>query len=181
MPTLPRRRRLAWLAPAGLCAAAGAAQAQTSESFQVSATVEAGCSIDGVGTSGDAGAMGLLDFGQDSALSTATHSASLSAGQTITLRCTPGVDLSMTIDGGANAAGGVRNLQLGPDTASRLQYRLYADAGFSDEIGINASRSVAVTVANANDVRLPVFARLVLPGDRAAGAYADTLLVALEW
>lgn len=193
MPTIPQRkgreRRSTALTRsrarlAGLCAAAAAphaAWAQTTASFQVSATIEAGCSVDGIGTGGDAGTMGVLDFGRDSSFSTATHTASLSGSQTFTLRCTPGVDLSMTIDGGENAAGGVRNLQLGSDTASRLQYRLYSDAGFGDEIGINASTGIAVTTANMNDVRLPVHARLTLPGGRPAGTYADTLLVVLEW
>lgn len=156
-------------------------RAETSAIFQVSAVIEAGCSVDGFGSAGNAGTIGTLDFGEDSGLSTAVHTAVLVGNQVITLRCTPGVTLSMAIDGGQHGAGGIRNLQMGEEMADRLQYRLYADASFNQEIGIGQSRSIAITGAAMNDVELPVFGRLVLPGAQSAGVYTDTLIITLDW
>jgi len=157
------------------------ARAETTASFDVSATILAGCAVDGVGTNGDVGSIGILDFGHDTTLSTASHNAALAGSQTIALRCTPGVALNMTLGGGQHASGGNRNMQLGSSTAERLQYRLYADAGMTDEIGIDQQRSILVTAANMNDVQLPVYGQVSLSGGSAAGTYTDTLLVTLTW
>lgn len=157
------------------------ALAGTSASFEVLASIVAGCAVDGVGMSGDAGLIGTLDFGRDTTLSTASHSAVLSENRAITVRCTPGVTLYLAIDGGLYASGGVRNLQMGGSATDRLPYRLFSDAGMTDEIGIGQSRSILATAATMNDVWLPIYARLSLPGGTAAGSYTDALLVTLTW
>ncbi|WP_443969462.1 Csu type fimbrial protein [Sphingobium sp. CR28] len=159
----------------------GPADADTGATFEVSATIVAGCAVDGVGTSGDAGLIGTLDFGRDTTLSTATHNAALGANQTMILRCTPGVSLSLKLGGGQHASGGNRNMQRGSSSADRLQYRLYANAGMTDEVMIDQDRSILVTAANINDVQLPVYAQVSLPGGSAAGTYTDTVLVTLTW
>jgi len=164
-----------------LLALAGAARAETTATFEVSATIVAGCAVDGIGTSGDAGSIGTLDFGHDTTLSTASRDAALVGSQMIVLRCTPGVALSMTLGEGLHASGGDRHMQLGSSTAERLQYRLYADAGMTDEIGIDQARSILVTASNMNDVELPVYAQVSLPGGSLAGTYADSFLVTLTW
>jgi spore coat protein U-like protein len=158
-----------------------AVRAETTAPFEISATIAAGCAVDGLGTSGDAGTIGTLDFGLDTTLSTASHSAALTGSQAITLRCTPGVTLRMAIGGGQHPSSGERHMQLGPSAADRLRYRLYADAGMTDEIGIDQDRSITVSSANMNDVELPVYASVSLPGGSTAGIYTDTLLVTLTW
>lgn len=175
-----RNGRCAGLALAAACCASGA-PAQTSAAFDVSATIQTGCGVDGVTDGSDAGTIGVLDFGTDSALSTATRTANVAASQAIRLRCTPGAVLNMRIDGGQYVTSGVRAMQLGTSTAQRLQYRLYRDAGFTQEIVINVNVPITVTAANMNDVRLPVYARLVLPGNRQSGIYTDRVLVTLDW
>ncbi len=40
---------------------------------------------------------------------------------------------------------------------------------------------MAVTGSNENDVLLPVYGVLTLPGDLPAGTYTDTLLITLSW
>ncbi len=157
------------------------AQAETSVEFTVSAAIAAGCMIDGFGSSGNAGSLGALDFGTDSAFSTATHNASLLAAQTIRLRCTPGVNLTMAIDGGSHAAAGSRNLQLGGNSALRLAYSLCADAACSQPLAISSGRVIPVSSTNSNDVKLPIYGRLTLPGQANAGTYTDTLTVTLTW
>lgn len=160
---------------------ASLAHAETSAEFDVSATIAAGCLIDGLGSSGNAGALGTLNFGQASALSTATRNASFVAAQTLRLRCTPGVNMTMAIDAGSHAASGSRNLQLGTNSALRLAYSLCADAACSQPLAIGGSRVIAVTGANSNDVKLPIYGRLTLPGQANAGTYTDTLIVTLTW
>lgn len=157
------------------------AYAETSAEFDVAAQIVAGCRVDGLGGSGNAGTIGTLDFGSDSSLSTATHSATTTTTQAIRLRCTPGVALSMSIDGGAHAAAGLRNLQRGSDTASRIAYALCSDPACNQPIAIGGSTAVSVTSLGGDDVRLPVHARLTLPGGRVPGTYADLLTVTLTW
>lgn len=157
------------------------ARAETSASFDVTASIVPGCSVDGLGTSGHAGTIGTLDFGSDSSLSTASHSASTTANQAIRLRCTPGVSLQMSIDGGAHAASGTRHLQLGADSTARIAYRLCDDAPCTQQIAIGGSVSRTISAADANDVRLPIHAALDLPGGLPPGTYSDTLMVTLSW
>lgn len=180
---LSSQRRLtpAALAIVVMCGGGTRADAETSTSFDVGATIVAGCLVDGLGSSGSAGHMGTLDFGSDSSLSTATHSAALGATQAIRLRCTPGVSLAMAIDGGENSASGARHLQRGADTAARIGYILCSDAGCTQPIAIGASASIVVTALNSEDVRLPLYASLTLPGALPPGHYSDTLMVTLSW
>lgn len=160
---------------------ATAVHAETSRTFQVTAAIQPGCAVVGLGTSGNAGTIGTLNFGTDSSLSTATHSASLLSTQTIVLRCTPGVSLLMAIDGGQHAASGMRNLQSAANAAARLGYSLCADAGCTTPIGIGQQIGITVTSANMNDIRLPVFGRLILPGNRPPGTYSDVLTMTLTF
>ncbi len=157
------------------------AYAETTAQFDVSATVTSGCLVDGFGDSGHAGNIGTLDFGTDSTFSTATHSASITSNQTIRLRCTPGIALAMSVDGGDHAAAGARHLQRGSDNSARIAYTVCRDAGCTLPIAIGGSASVSVTPANSDDVRLPLFATLTLPGALPPGAYSDTLTVTLTW
>ncbi|MCI4590291.1 spore coat U domain-containing protein [Sphingobium sp. BYY-5] len=158
----------------------GPVQAETSKSFGVSATIQAGCAIDGLGMSGNAGSMGTLTFAPQPSVATTTVHASLTGSQAVTLRCSPGVQLSMTINGGLHQASSNRNLQLA-STTERLVYSLCADAGCTQAIGINQGVAIGVTTANMNDVHLPIFSSLTLPGDTPPGTYTDTLTITLSW
>lgn len=162
-----------WL-PAG-------ARAATSASFEVSATVTAGCLVDGLGASGNAGRIGTLDFGEDSTFSNAVHTATTTATQAIRLRCSPGVTLRMTIDGGAHVGNSTRNLQRGATQTARIPYTLCRDAACTQLIGINVQSTMVITTANTEDVRLPIYGRLTLPGTLPPGTYTDTLTVTLTF
>ena len=144
--------------------------AVTSQSFQVSATVTPGCLVVGGGSN-----YGALTYGSYSALSTSTVSAALIGG--VTLQCTPGVTLSMSVNGGLHSSTG-RNLQLNTGTA-RVAYQLFQDAAFSQSLGI--SQSVNVTYSDANNISLPIYGRVQLPGNQPGGTYSDTLQVQLSW
>lgn len=177
--------RTALIAPVAVLAGGGyglsPARAETTAQFEVSATIAPGCLVDGVGGSGQAGTIGTLDFGTDSTFSTATHTATTTASQGIRLRCTPGVNLMMAVDGGGHAGAGVRHLQRGGDTAARIAYSLCRDAACNQPLAIGGSAAIAVTGANSEDVLLPLFASLTLPGALQPGTYTDTLTVTLTW
>lgn len=158
-----------------------ASRAETTAQFEVSATVTPGCLVDGLGGSGHAGTIGTLDFGVDSTFSTATHTATTTTGQGIRLRCTPGVNLMMGVDGGSHAAAGARHLQRGSDTAARIAYAVCRDAACNQPIAIGGTAAIAITGANSDDVILPIFAALTLPGGLIPGTYTDTLTVTLTW
>ena len=178
---LLRRPALTALAMIALCEGGIGARAETGASFDVAATVSSGCQVDGLGSSGDAGNIGTLDFGMDTSFSTATHHTSIGASQTIRLRCTPGVTLLLSVDGGTHAQGGARHLQKDGDPSARLAYALCRDAACAQPITIGGNTSISVTSANSDNVRLPLHASLTLPGNVPGGVYSDELLVTLSW
>lgn len=167
------------MAAGALVFAAAGARAELSHNFQVGATIESGCLIEGPGAS--TGNFGTLDFGTASALSTETRTVALANGGTLTLRCTPQTMLSMTVDGGQHVTGSIRHLQRGADAASRIAYALCTDAMCAQPIVISQPVAITVAAGNADDVKLPIFGRLTLPGNVPAGVYADTLTLVLSW
>lgn len=152
--------------------------AATRAGFRVSANVTQGCLVNHAppGNGGNLGNLGRLDFGRHPATSTARIGAQLTPNGAITLACTPGIALRMTVDGGQHATGGLRHLGAGN---ARLAYRLYADAGLSREIPIGGNLSI--DYGNPDDIRLPIHAALQLPGNQSAGRYQDRLTVTLSW
>ena len=144
--------------------------AVTSQSFQVSATVTAACLV-----MGGASNYGNLDFGTQSALATNTVPVQLSAS--VQLQCSPGVTLNMSVNGGQHNGNG-RHLQLDGGNA-RVAYQLFSDAAFSESLGIG--QSVAVAYSDANNIRLPIYGQVQLPGDQPGGIYSDVLQVQLSW
>lgn len=145
----------------------------------MTASVVDGCEINGaLPANGQAvGEIGVLDFGSHSALAIETVTASLTSAAGLMLQCTPGVTLTMSTDGGLHDDG-TRNLQ---DTAgtSRLPYRLYQDAGFSQEM--LAGQASAVSFTAGEPVALLIYGRLSLTGTLPPGTYDDTVVVTLNW
>ena len=144
--------------------------AVTSQSFQVSATVTAGCLVVG-GVSN----YGSLNFGSRSALATGPVQVALTGG--VKLQCTPGVTLNMSVDGGQYNNGG-RQMQL-TTGSNRVAYQLFRDAAFSQALGIG--QSVAVAYSDANNISLPIYGQVQLPGNQPGGTYSDVLQVQLSW
>lgn len=144
--------------------------AATSQSFQVSATIIPGCLVVG-GVSN----YGSLNFGSRSALATGTVQVALTGG--VQLQCTPGVTLNMSVDGGQYNSGG-RHMQLSSGN-NRVAYQLFRDAAFSQSLGIG--QSVAVAYSDANNISLPIYGQVQLPGNQPGGTYTDVLQVQLSW
>jgi spore coat protein U-like protein len=155
--------------------------AATSATMSVSAQIVAGCAVNGAApTSGaSVGTLGTLDFGSVASLSTASLQATLSPFATVALTCTPGVQVTMTVDGGLHYAGGSRGMVLSGGTA-RVAYALFSDSTYSAAIQPGAAVSLDVT-GSPKPLTLPVFGRAVLTGLSPAGLYSDTLTVTLQW
>lgn len=160
-----------------LCLTAPAA-AETSASFQVSATIVPGCEINGSPPVAEqsVGGLGTLDFGEHSALATGMVSTSLAQNADLTLNCTPSVALTMSLGGGLHTAG-ARNLQ--EPGGGRIAYRLYRDAAFGQEL--LANQFFPVSFAGPGAIALPIYGRLTLAGDSRPGTYTDTVIVTLAW
>ncbi|MGF6391986.1 Csu type fimbrial protein [Pseudomonas plecoglossicida] len=146
--------------------------AATTSTFQVTAQIVAGCLVVGGVTH-----YGVLDYGTQSALSTGLLGTSL-GGSTVTFQCTPGVSLSMSLDGGQNSASGTRYLKRSGGTQV-LAYQLYRDAAYTQTLGIG--QSVVVSYSDPTAIKLPVYGRTQLTGSVPAGTYTDVVQVTVTW
>lgn len=165
-----------------VCLAAFAAaplQAATSASFQVSATVRAGCLINGYVPAGDSGNLGRIDFGTHPALGTGAVSGALAWNQGIRLQCTQGVALAMKVDGGLGYAGERR--MTNALTGATVPYTLFSDAAMSQAIPIDQTVSLDMSRLDYDNIVLPLYGKVQLPEVTRDGSYRDTLRVTLEW
>ncbi|WP_061709522.1 Csu type fimbrial protein [Pseudenterobacter timonensis] len=165
--------RLFFLLAAGLIASP--AGAVTTQSFQVSATIVPGCAV----STGSGGSLGTLNFGTRSGVDRTQVSASFVPDGSLSIACTPGVALSMSIDGGRYYAS-VRQMQRAGGT-ERVGYRLYSSSSLAANSEIGVNQAVAVTYTNSNNIALPLFGVALLTGLSPAGTYSDQLTVTLSW
>lgn len=151
------------------------ANAITSQSFQVSASIVPGCSV----SSGSGGVYGTLDFGTWNGTSGAAAQAAFTPNGALSIACTPGVALSMSINGGQNYTTQRRLVRSGGTDA--VPYRLYSSSNLSaaSEIGVN--QNVSVSYSNSNNITLPIYGVAQLTGFSPAGTYTDQLSVTLSW
>jgi len=147
----------------------------STQSFKVNATITPGCSV----ATGTGGAMGSLNFGSYSGVKSGQVSTQFVPNASFTLACTPGVALSMSINGGQNYTT-VRNMQRSGGT-DRVPYRLYTSSSLAanSEIGVNQSVSVAYTTGDS--IALTLYGAAQLTGFSPAGNYTDQLTVTLSW
>lgn len=147
----------------------------TTQSFKVNATITPGCSV----ATGSGGAMGSLNFGSYSGVKTGQVSTQFVPNASLLLACTPGVALSMSINGGQNYTT-VRNMQLSGGT-QRVPYRLYSSSSLAANSEIGVNQSVSVAYSNSNNIALTIFGAAQLTGFSPAGTYSDQLTVTLSW
>ncbi|WP_313517625.1 spore coat U domain-containing protein [Pseudomonas sp.] len=180
-----RANRFARLCLAALTCLPLAARADTgsneltlTSSFQLSASVQAGCVL-GSG-SADATSFGSIDFGQLAGLGADVKAASSVSGGSIQLQCTPGTDLTISLNNGANGVSGVRYMAKGSE---RLRYQLYQDASYSTVWGDqNAGTPMSMTFPAGGTLSLPVYARLFATSPLpSAGLYSDVVTVTVTY
>jgi spore coat protein U-like protein len=146
----------------------------TQQTFTVGATVTPGCSV----TSGTGGMLGTLNFGTYTGAQSGQVTTSFVPNAALSLACTPGVALSMTINNGVNYSN-VRNLQRSGGT-QRVPYRLYSSSSLAANAEIT-TQSVAISYTDANNIALTLFAAAQLTALSPAGTYTDQLTVTLSW
>lgn len=160
--------------------ATSASAGSSTGTIGVSLNVAAACAVNGGSTTAGAlGQIGTLSFPDQSGVFGNVDAAvvpSAGAGG-VSVLCSPGLQPSLTVGSGANDSGGVRRLKSG---ANNVAYRLYTDAGRSQEISIGQQISLGTATTTAFDV--PIYGRvnsggLALP----AGSYVDTVQVTLSW
>lgn len=144
----------------------------TNQSFQVAATIANGCMVSG-GT-----LFGTLDFGTHPSNNNGNINASLTPNTSLTLACTPGTVLSMSINGGNNYTTTRNVKQSGFSTL--LPYLLYANSAHTIPIGLN--QNVSVSYSNSNNIIIPIYGVLQMNGaNNRSGTYIDLLTVTLSW
>ncbi len=145
------------------------------QTFEVSASIVNGCVISGTNTA----VFGALNFGTLPGVGSRSASTSLTQNAALTLACTPGTTLNLSIDGGAHYST-TRNMQVANNT-NLIGYSLYTNANHSAASAIPVSQNVALAFSNANNITLPVYGLVQLSGVNRAGTYSDTLTVTLSW
>jgi len=154
---------------------ATSAHAVTTQSFLVAATITPGCSV----TAGTGGVLGTLNFGTRSGVAAGQVSTSFVPNGSLSIACTPGVSLNMSIDGGQHYAS-VRRMQRASGTEA-VAYRLYSSSSLAANSEIGVNQSIPVTYTNSNNIALPLFGVALLTGFSPAGTYTDQLTVTLSW
>lgn len=149
--------------------------AVTTQSFQVSATITPGCAV----TTGTGGVLGTLNFGARSGVATGQVSTSFVPNGALSIACTPGVALSMSIDGGQHYSS-VRRMQRASGN-DMVGYRLYSSSSLAANSEIGVNQAVPVIYTNSNNIALPLFGVALLTGFSPAGTYTDQLTVTLSW
>jgi spore coat protein U-like protein len=160
-----RRRLVAVGAALGLAVVAGQVLAASHADMQVSAQIVDGCEV-------ASSQWGRLDYGTHAALHADSVATSLAGA--VQIRCTPGLALSMQVDGGLHG----RQLQRDGGN-ERIAYQLFTDAARSALLPID--QPVAVSLGLAGAVTLPIHAELRVPAQMPAGTYSDVLQVQLIW
>ena len=150
-------------------------EAVTSQSFKVSATIVPGCAV----STGSGGVLGSLNFGTHTGVESAPVSTSFVPNGALSIACTPGVALSMSINGGQNYASVRRMTRNGGNDV--VGYRLYSSSSLAANSEIGVNQAIPVTYTNSNNIALPLFGVALLTGFSPAGTYSDQLTVTLSW
>lgn len=147
----------------------------TQKTFNVGATITPGCSV----TSGTGGVLGTLNFGTHTGVESGQISTSFVPNAALSLACTPGVSLTMSINGGLYYST-VRNMQISGGT-QKVPYRIYSNSSLAANTEIGVNQSVSVTYTDANNIALSIFGAAQLTAFSTAGTYSDQLTVTLTW
>lgn len=170
--THPTPTALYWPALA-LMLSAGPVRALPTQAFQVSASVVAGCQVQG------GGVLGTLDFGTRSAIGGPLAVAAFTQNSAVSIACTPGTTLNMSIDGGSHYTT-TRNLRRS-NGLDKVAYRLFTSPAYTAASEIPVNQNVTVSFNNAANITLPVYGLVRLNGFQRAGTYTDVLSVTLSW
>ncbi|HXE80607.1 MAG TPA: spore coat U domain-containing protein [Vicinamibacterales bacterium] len=169
MITTNVRRALTGIGMAALLGAfpASDAAAQTSDSFQVLASVAENCIIN---------TPNALDFADYDP----TSGTDDDAETTISLRCTKGTTAEVLISLGGNPSGGQRRMT-GQTLSETLNYDLYTDSSRTSPWGDTAGAGYDHTAASAAWTDVTVYGRIPAGQDVSVDAYEDTVTATVNF
>ncbi len=151
----------------------------TTATFTVNATVVAGCMVVGNPTQSSGIGFGMLDFGTHPAVLGAAvpTSVGMNSGSMAQIQCTADVPVTMTLDGGQNAAGQQRRMKMAPN--HYIPYTLHGSASGNNPITPGVGMPVDT---RQGAMTLPVWGITNMPtSGLPAGQYSDTVQVLFSW
>ncbi|MEW6484605.1 Csu type fimbrial protein [Tatumella ptyseos] len=155
----------------------------------VEVTIKEGCTVANGSSSSGTNSWGTLNFGTYADLTSIINGSVLGSGgkDAVTVTCTAGLSPTLTLDGGLNESGNVRNMvntttTSGTTTSSDIAYHLYSDASYDTEI--KPGTSISLT-ASGDAQSIPIYGRILPTGQSstapASGTYTDTVTATLAW
>ena len=180
----------ALLAPAAglfvLCLAT-TAHAQTlgtiTGTVEVSITLEAGCEVNGSSGPADVD-FGAIDFGEHSTLFLEATAQAQFDQTAITVLCSPGTEPKFKVTSSLHDdhSGSTAHYAMKHSSDSQyVPYNLYRDSGNSDAVEPNASYPLDGDADGITPQNLTLYGKAYGQGGLTAGAYNDTLTLALEF
>lgn len=154
----------------------------------VEVTIKEGCTVANGSSSSGTNSWGTLNFGTYADLTSIINGSVLGSDgkDAVTVTCTEGLSPTLTLDGGLNESGNVRNMvnttTSGTTTSSDIAYHLYSDASYDTEI----EPGTAISLTASGDAQsIPIYGRILPTGQSstapASGTYTDTVTATLAW
>lgn len=170
---LLRNSLFAALAVVGLSSAFQSSAAETSSTFQVTATVASSCAILGADE---------LSFGNYDAV-VANKSSDLKASTQVQVRCNGGTTAAVRMDEGVNklaySSCQVPERRLSDGSAGMLRYYLSKTSNFQDSFGCSEETQGSVTFTNLETKQVNVYGYIQAGQNAPVGIYADTVTVSV--
>ena len=168
---------------------ASAAEGTLTGQVGVQVTIKEGCTVANGSSSSGTNRWGTLNFGTYADLTSIINGSVLGSDgkDAVTVTCTSGLSPTLTLDGGLNESGNVRNMvntttTSGTTTSSDIAYHLYSDASYDTEI----EPGTAISLTASGDAQsIPIYGRILPTGQTStaptSGTYTDTVTATLAW
>ncbi|WP_426768586.1 Csu type fimbrial protein [Erwinia aphidicola] len=150
------------------------------DTFQVSAVIESGCSLQNT-TQNDGVNFGTINFGEHSAINQNVDVSSSSGAGSLSVICTPGTTLSIALDYGINGGNSNSRFLINETRSRALAYQLYQDAGYSRIWGTGVEAATIDSYPSSTQT-YTVYARLFpISQPPPSGTYTDTVTVTMSY
>lgn len=158
-----------------LFAQSGYAASPMTASFNITASIENGCSLNN--------AEQVLDFGRYPVVSQDTVKASvLNTAQTWNIRCTQNLPVSVTLGGGNYVENNIRRMKH-ESQSNYVSYRLYQQSDLKNEYVIGSRYSLLPSTTTNPVLNFSIYgvADLNTAQPKSAGLYKDRVAITISW
>lgn len=154
-----------------------------SQSFKVQAEIIKGCLLGSGGS--DTSSFGTISFGNVSLLNQNKDVISSANAGSIIVKCTPGINVTISLNSGVNNSGSISNGRLlkNANTNETLSYQLFQDANFSSIWGNGSNGGSSKIISSSGTAEsYPIYARLLAASTMpSVGTYTDTVTVTISY